>query len=380
MKFLQRESALRIILVLFRIRLLLHADTSFRKWVESMNERLKKTFVIMGIMVAVYISFQYLLPALIPFFIAYLLVLVMNPFVEKLHKKYKIGRGSIACVFLLCVLVVFGVLGRWITLQGIEKLRYIINHIGEYEQSLSLTLEKCLGGVTRIFGFNTESARLFMEEQIKTGMSQIHQNLLSFFLFRTWGVAKGILQIVATILVTFVSVILLQKDFYQIKERVSTLGHFHLLRRCWSILREVGKSGWLYLKAQSMILGIVSALCAIGLLIAGNRHGILFGILIGFLDALPVFGTGTVFLPWSLLKILQGEYGQGGIYIGIWMITWLTREFLEPKLIGKKLGVYPIVIIMTIYIGVHVYGIGGIILGPLSLLVVVESIKELGKD
>ena len=101
------------------------------------------------------------------------------------------------------------------------------------------------------------------------------------------------------------------------------------------------------------------------------------GIGIGFLDALPVFGTGTVFVPWILVLALQKRFASAAVLAVTYGICMLTREILEPRLIGNRLGILPIVILMSVYVGVKLYGFEGILLGPLSVLLIRELWEQI---
>ena len=133
-----------------------------------------------------------------------------------------------------------------------------------------------------------------------------------------------------------------------------------------------------YLKAQSIIMGIIMALSILGVWISGSTKApIPVGIGIGFLDALPVFGTGTVFVPWILVLALQKRFASAAVLAVTYGICMLTREILEPRLIGNRLGILPIVILMSVYVGVKLYGFGGILLGPLSVLLIRELWEQI---
>ena len=99
-------------------------------------------------------------------------------------------------------------------------------------------------------------------------------------------------------------------------------------------------------------------------------------ILIGFLDALPFIGTGTILLPWAALELFRGDFFHAAAYLTFFLITNSTRDFLEPRLLGEKLGVYPIVIAVVVYVGICIFGPAGVLLGPLMLLVIREVIRE----
>ena len=93
---------------------------------------------------------------------------------------------------------------------------------------------------------------------------------------------------------------------------------------------------------------------------------------IGFCDALPFIGTGTIFVPWALINILLGKYKQAVWLFVYYIICSFVRELLEPKLVGKHLGVPPLAVLMSIYIGIQVYGGAGVIFGPVSALLIYE--------
>ena len=132
-----------------------------------------------------------------------------------------------------------------------------------------------------------------------------------------------------------------------------------------------------YLKAQAVIVLVVIALCVTGLWLMGNPYALLAGILIGLLDALPFIGTGTILLPWALIQVFRKEFFKAAACATLFLVANTAREVLEPKLLGKKLGVYPIVIAAAVYGGMYLYGAAGVVLGPLTLLIVAEWAKEL---
>lgn len=96
----------------------------------------------------------------------------------------------------------------------------------------------------------------------------------------------------------------------------------------------------------------------------------------GLLDMLPVIGTGTFLYPAAFVLFLQGKPSAALGCVVLDLVTSFTREFLEPKLLGKSLGVYPVVILAAVYLGFFIYGWPGFLLGPLSLSLVYEIGRE----
>lgn len=125
-----------------------------------------------------------------------------------------------------------------------------------------------------------------------------------------------------------------------------------------------------YLKAQFKIEIWVYLIVAIGLMILKVRYGYLIALPIALLDILPVFGTGTVLVPWTLFKLLSGDYMYALGLIIIWGVGQLVRQIIQPKMIGDSMGMAPIPTLIHLYVGYKLAGVIGMIVAvPLGILV-----------
>lgn len=125
-----------------------------------------------------------------------------------------------------------------------------------------------------------------------------------------------------------------------------------------------------YLKAQFKIEIWVYLIVAAGLMLLKVRYGYLIAILIALLDILPVFGTGTVLIPWTLFKLLSGDYMYALGLLIIWGVGQLVRQIIQPKMIGDSMGMAPIPTLVLLYVGYKLAGVVGMIVAvPLGILV-----------
>lgn len=125
-----------------------------------------------------------------------------------------------------------------------------------------------------------------------------------------------------------------------------------------------------YLKAQFKIEIWIYLIVAVGLMLLKVRYGYLIAILIALLDILPVFGTGTVLIPWTLLKLLSGDYMYALGLLIIWGVGQLVRQVIQPKMIGDSMGMAPIPTLVLLYVGYKLAGVMGMIVAvPLGILV-----------
>lgn len=125
-----------------------------------------------------------------------------------------------------------------------------------------------------------------------------------------------------------------------------------------------------YLKAQFKIEIWVYLLVAAGLMLLRVRYGYLIAIPIALLDILPVFGTGTILIPWTIFKLLTGDYMYALGLLIIWGVGQLLRQIIQPKMIGDSMGMAPIPTLVLLYVGYKLAGVVGMIVAvPLGILV-----------
>ena len=125
-----------------------------------------------------------------------------------------------------------------------------------------------------------------------------------------------------------------------------------------------------YLKAQFKIEIWVYLILVVGLMILKVRYSYLIAILIALLDILPVFGTGTILIPWAIFKVLNGQYIFALGLLIIWGVGQLVRQIIQPKMIGDSMGMAPIPTLILLYLGYKIAGVIGMIVAvPLGILV-----------
>ncbi len=132
-----------------------------------------------------------------------------------------------------------------------------------------------------------------------------------------------------------------------------------------------------YFKAQMKIMIVVAAIIFIGLLILRVDYLLLLTLVIAVLDFLPVFGSGTILLPWALFEILTGDYHLAVGLLLLYGITQLVRQLIQPKLVGDSIGLNPFLTLFFLFVGFRIRGVLGMILGiPIGMIVI--AMYEMG--
>lgn len=337
-----------------------------------MADKYKKLLGVIGITAAVYISIRYLLAYVAPFFAAYLFVRLVNPVTRKIQERLRIKKEWSTIVLLLLLTGALALGCYFLLDQLIIQLRNVILNLDSYRRSFSGMVDGCCQALEGTLGIKGDDIRQFIYQNIEYMEERVEVYILPGLFNNSIKYIAGLLKGVTVFFVIFVAVTLLVRDYDEINDRLLKYAPY---RKFLDIMDRLWNIGGAYLKAQLMIILIVVVLCVLGLWLLGNPYALLVGILIGLLDALPFIGTGTILLPWAVVCLFQGEFFYAASYATLFLITNGVREYLEPILLGDKLGVYPIVIAVVVYAGICIFGVAGVILGPVMLFLVIEILK-----
>lgn len=340
----------------------------------NLTENGKKYLTVAMIIFAVYFVMKYISPFTSPFLFAFLLAGLLNPLAEKLNKKIKIRKPVLAgtILFLVCLTILIAVwlLLSWLIAGG-GKLAV---QMPDYQEELYVVLNDCCHIMEEKFGVDGAQIENFIVEQVNLFIENLEVKVIPEVMGKSVGYMKNIVGFISFTVVMIIAILLIMKDYDNYMEKVKKEESF-------KAFREVGKKVLLYIKtfirAQAIILGIISTVCAVALALMGMEGGIFYGILTGVMDMLPFIGTGIMLLPLALFRLISGNYWQAFFCFCLYAACALIREFLEPKLIGERVGVWPVGILFAVFAGIHLFGVWGIIKGPLSLIIICESYKYL---
>ena len=319
-----------------------------------------------------------LLGFFMPFIIGWVIAMIANPLVHFLEKRLKIVRKASSLAIVVGVLAVI-VLGGYylisnVVTQCVEFIRDLPNLFEQIETELDYTLMR-FSGLFAMLPMSVQEALQNMGTKINDYASTLVSHIGDPAIEVAGNVAKGIPGALVYTVVTIMS------SYFFIAEREKVLdvlrkympGSLQRYTRMASSNTKRLVGG--YFLAQFRIMFVVAVLLVAGFWILHIKYSVLLAILIAFLDFLPVFGTGTVLIPWALLKFFNGEYylaiGLGVLYV----VTQVTRQLIQPKIVGDSMGLNPMATLFLLYVGFRVGGLGGMILAVPVGLIVIEFYK-----
>ena len=322
---------------------------------------------------ATYLFMKYLSPFVTPFLAAFLIVWAMNPYIERVHQKTGFKKSFVAGL----LLTIWSILFVWILWiisfvvmnGGGELWSRLPAYFSDWETALSC----CCDNLEKLFGCNGQKLQYFVIQQITVFTDNFQTNIMPMVMGKSVICVKGIVSCFAFLAVVFIAVMLLVKDYGEISQKFGT-PEFQGIREVFQKVVFYLKT---FLRAQFIILLIISVLCAVILSLIGMTGAVFYGFLTGFMDMLPFIGTGIMLLPLGVIYFFIGEYGKAIVCVGLYALCALIREMLEPRLIGDKVGIWPIGILFSVFAGVHLFGAAGVIKGPLSMVIICETLKFL---
>lgn len=333
----------------------------------------KKLLFTAGFAVFLYFIFKWIFPLIAPFILAFLIVYLCHPWLKRVQKKTHIRReillGGILLFFTLLLLCgVWGVLS-WGTVHAAD----IGDGVMQVQEQFNGALHDCCSFLEKKFGMNAARTEAAIWERIGDFTNSMRADALPRAARQSWEYAKVLAGIGAFLGISFISSLLLCRDYDSILERSDKNPVVDNMRQFAE--KTVSLIGG-YVRAQAVILFTVFLIAAAGLLIGGVQGGAILGLLAGLMDALPFIGTGIVLIPTALWQLLYGNVPGAVAAVVVYVLCIAARELLEPRLLGKQVGMYPVIMLFAVYAGVKVFGLTGIFLGPLYVVLLREGVER----
>ncbi len=341
-----------------------------------MTEKVKnnKLAVLLLVTGAVYFFLKVIVPLTAPVLTAMLFVTIFGPLLQKMQRRLKVHR-QVGAVLLLLLAVGFLAVLLWVLFSWIVgSLPDWVENLDSLEEDLSRFVKETCAVVGRWLRMDSQYLEELLLSRIQEGIDYFQLKLLPGMVSQSLEYVK-VLAGFGGFLVTFlISTVLLAKDYDDIMNRLLNREECYVyLEIICGIIRYIAT----FVKAQFIIMSVIGILAAAVLAVSGISQGVLWGILAGVLDALPFIGTGVVLVPLAVQQFFCGSYVRGVVCLLLYAACIFIRELLEPKLIGKRIGVSPIAILLSIYGGIQLFGLWGIIGGPLGFVMIYQTILSL---
>ncbi|MHB8131950.1 MAG: sporulation integral membrane protein YtvI, partial [Mobilitalea sp.] len=334
--------------------------------------RMRWILTLFVITCGVYLGFRYLLPLILPFLVAYFLAWIIRPVTEQIYQRLKIPRiiGGSFSLFLL--LAVFGTAICLLINILLKQALLFIRNIPVYTNIIAEKLDHICKGCDEFMGLSKGTMRTVVDDNLIQMVDKLKGNLMPGITEQTISLTVKLIGFTGISLIVFVAAVLMVKDLPDFRERYKNKDFYKDMHK---VTEKLSEAGIAYLRSQLVIMLIVAVICVLGLTLIKSDYALLLGIGIAIMDALPILGSGIIYIPWSIIEVINGNIFAAAILITTYLICQVIREVLEPKLIGNRIGIKPLFTLISMYVGVKLFSLAGFFLGPIGLVIIITIFK-----
>lgn len=316
-----------------------------------------------GVLILGYVLAKYVLLLFLPFLIAWGAAFAVRPLAEGVARRTRLSaRLCRVLLTVLCLLLFFAVLGGLLVGAVAEAWR-LLSGLGDGEE----IAEKLLAVLRLPAGwFGDGEAGVALAEQ----MTLTFGSALSSFLAGALSFLSGVIAFVPRIFLFLIVCAMASVYFSLDLDRINAAVRGKLPEKVTRAL--IGfKDGFLrtllrYVRSYLLIMAMTFAIMLTGFLLLKIRYALLAAVVVALLDMLPVIGVGTVLVPWSVFALVSGNTRLAvGLFL-LFAANEVIRQFAEPKIVGRHLGIHPLLTLIFLYVGYALFGILGLFLIPIA--------------
>lgn len=328
-----------------------------------------------------YILVRYVMYALMPFTIALLVTFMLKRPVDHISRFLHIPRRGVAAA---AVLLFYGLIVALLTHGAMQLIVAVVDWFASLSDTYASSIEPAVRTVVDWYEgivASIDPERLPQVEGISndilSNLTRLIGTISSKFVGYAQNMAVGVPKFFISLVFCLISTVFMSMDY-------SPMTYFFLAQFSEEKQKTIiAVKNYLLsmlagmFKSYGLIMLITMCELMIGFRIIGLENGPLYAVIIGIFDILPALGTGGVMVPWVLIKLLTGDYTTALQLLVLYVIVTVVRNIIEPKVVGISIGLHPVLLLMSLYVGGAVLGPAGIVVLPFTL-VVVKKLNDAG--
>ena len=333
---------------------------------------------IVGVLFVGYISLKYVLWALLPFIISWGIAFAVRPVTEYLYHKTGISKKLLNFILVFLAMFLLGSLIFVIVSQIVREIRDFVTYLEENPYVISDSFERAeeyIQGIREkldFFGrYDSETGVFFgADEYIKSFIENTTSELLG-------AIPKMLGRLLVTFpkamiftIVSVISAFYFSMDLKEVNSQVLSIFPLKWQTRGKNLKNLLLGTTLKYLRAYFLIMLITFSMLLLGFWILKIKYALILSALFALIDFLPVLGVGALLVPWGIFELVRGNYKLAIGLIVLCVVIAIVRQVTEPKIIGANFGIHPLLTLFSMYLGLSLFGITGMILAPVAAVTV----------
>ncbi len=335
---------------------------------------------VVGTCIAIYFGLPLLLKAglyifglLSPFIFGFLMSRMINPLADRLQKHLKIPRIASAVAVTLAIVALLAAIIGVIGYQIIEELKNLYYNRADIMATAQNSWEYLSRRWIELYGQMPVSVQTMIDNTAASASDKFSRFFASMKIVdNAQAFAKALPGGIIWTIIFILSMVFMVSN----KEDINGFFHRFLGQKRIDKLKEIRQECYAalggYVKAQAILMFVIFILISVMLSIFGAPYSVLVAAITSIFDALPVFGSGITLWPLALIYFINGNIRLGIGYVLVYLAVVFLRRVLEPKLVSDKMGFNPIITLISMYVGYKWWGVIGMLIGPLILIILVS--------
>ena len=329
-----------------------------------------------------YVLIRYFSGILLPFAVAALIASVLRPAASRLRQRTKLPEklGGTLLILSAVGILSFGIftLGEFLYEGAKDTIASLMETLDDEGNPLRriASLADSWGGISLSDKEELRTLSEMLSEALRETVTTASAALTGFATSLIVGLPKVLLSVLVGVIALFylffdASGVLSQMRFFLSENSLARL-KTGMIR----IREAVGRCMRAYLLLTLLTFSELLA----GMLILNVGRPVLAAFVVALVDLLPVLGVGTVLIPWSILAFIGGDMFRGVGLLILFIAMYAVRQFAEPRIVGDTIGVHPFFMLIAVFAGFRLFGLGGVLLVPILLYVAKAAITEMARE
>ena len=346
----------------------------------------KKKFIVdvlyLALVVALgYLLLQYALPLLMPFVVAFIIAYALRRPIRFLSRTLHIPKGVVA---VLLVVLTYGLIGLVLALLAIRATATVASLVNQVPALYAAHILPLLtDGYNWLEGVFTRLDPALMDtlhdawSQLLSVLWQLVSGVSVWLMGWVSSVATSLPGFLIALLLMVISTFFIAIDYEKIVGFVLGCLRGHTRQVVLQVKAYVVGTLFVCIRSYALIMSITFLELSVGLSLVGVDRALLVALLIAIFDILPVLGTGGIMIPWAILTALDGNIPRALALLAVYVVITIIRNIIEPRIVGKQIGLHPVLTLMSMFVGTHLFGVVGLFGLPI-LLSLLRYLNETG--
>ncbi|MGR9050288.1 sporulation integral membrane protein YtvI [Halobacillus faecis] len=338
----------------------------------------KKQWILILISTLLIIAGYFILPVSIPLILAFVTALFLNPAVRFIQFKFRINRKMSVTIVFLLFLIFLGLLGTFAVTRAVTQIVQLADNAPQYINQINNVL---LDWEDHMASFSQSMPKEFVDKVTAEMMNAIDRTTTAISeklqLSNIAAAAAKIPELLVSFLVYLIALFLFMLELPRLRNKMHDQFTEATSEKVKFMNARLSYVVFGFLKAQFLVSIIIFFVSLIGLLWIAPDVALIMSLIIWAIDFVPIIGSIVILGPWSVYMLIIGDIAIG-TKLGLLAIVLLAiRRTVEPKVMGRHIGLSPLATLIAMYLGLQLIGLLGFILGPL-VVIAFNSAKEAG--